>query len=111
MTSEIELLEFLEISYRPDHASIPGCISIVCLIREWGLNERKKAYTFQYNHNQKKLYFIVYPTRVQLPVADAENEENAIEQAKQFLTQWLGGSMQFRLKTAEEIRRLEAKKM
>jgi hypothetical protein len=110
MGYDVELVKILEITYIPDHEKIPGYLSIYCLIKEFRTREQERGYTFQYDNINGKVFFRVYPTGVQLPLGDARNVEEATEQAKEFLFKWLGDDTQFRLRTAEEIRRLEEEK-
>jgi len=107
MGHDVALVQFLDTNYLPEHKHIPGYLSIRCLIKEWGWREKKASYTFQYYPDEKKVFFRAYPVQVQLLIGEATNLEEAIEQAKQFLTKWLGDDLEFRLKTAQEIRRLE----
>lgn len=106
-----EIIKFIRTTYKPDDENILGYLSIRCLIREFGTRERERSYTFQYDSINGKVFFLVYPTLVQLPISDAKNVEEATEQAKGFLTKWIGDiDIQFKLRTAQEIRRLEEEK-
>jgi hypothetical protein len=110
MSVNIELVKFLDAKYHPEHDHIPGYISILCHLREFGTRDIERGYDFQYDRDSGKVFFLVYPTGVQLPVGIATSVEDAIEQAKQFLTKWLNGDFQFQRITSQEIQRLEAEK-
>lgn len=108
MGVDIELVAFLDAIYLPDHKSFPGLLSIGCVIREWGgLREQKCGYSFQYERDTGRVYFLVYPSYVRLLIGKAGDPQEAIEQAKQWLTRWLGEDTKFRMRTAGEIERLE----
>ncbi|MBI4760625.1 MAG: hypothetical protein ACOYYF_07475 [Chloroflexota bacterium] len=105
--------EFLDAIYIPNHDPIPGYLGIGCLIMEFGIREQKCGYDFQYKSDTGELFFVC-PTFgsnfVYLPIGIAENVDDAIEQAKQFLVKWLTGEPQywtFQQETHAKIMQLE----
>ena len=106
-----ELVKFLKVIYEPEHERVPRYLSIRCLIREFGVREIERSFIFQYDIINKKVFFRVYPTLVLLSIGEARSVEEATEQAKGFLTKWIGDiDIQFKLRTAQEIRCLEEEK-
>lgn len=109
--SNPELPKFIDFKYLPDHEYIPGCLSLVYRYEKWLGNEKEGGFTFQFLKG--KLFFLIHPTDVQLPIGVAANVEDAVELAKQFLNKWLSEDpkhAEFRIHVSGEILRLEEAK-